>query len=158
MEEAVHELSVKFYKLLRLYKAKKTSLKARMNSETFKARKGCQQSFWRFASKLFNEEDSSIFLALTNSQQNLTSLRYMTAVPDHTLDQPGYDNPPPLPFISMRDPISQREIEEINVRSRSSSTPSPLDHVSYILKHCPSLSALLDLYNSCLKTGSVPQA
>ena len=37
-EEAAHELSVKFHKLLRLHsKAKKTSLKARMNSETYKA-------------------------------------------------------------------------------------------------------------------------
>ena len=45
-EEAAHEPSVKFHKLLRLHnKAKKTSLKVRMNSETFKARKECQQSF-----------------------------------------------------------------------------------------------------------------
>ena len=59
-EEAAHELSVKFHQLLRLHnKAKKTSLKARMNSETFKLRKECQQSFWKFESKIFNEEDSS---------------------------------------------------------------------------------------------------
>ena len=38
--EEAHELSVKFQKLLRLYnKVRKTSLKARMNSETFESRK-----------------------------------------------------------------------------------------------------------------------
>ena len=46
------------------------------------------------------------------------------------------------------------------MRSRLSSAPSPLDYILYnILKHCPSLlPALLNLYNSCWKTGSVTQA
>ena len=42
---------------------------------------------------------------------------------------------------------------------RSSSSPSPLDHISYtVLKHPSLLPALLDLYNSCSETGLVPQA
>ena len=59
-EGMVRELSVKFHQLLRLYsKAKKASLKARLNLEALTARRECQKSFWRFASQLFSEDDSS---------------------------------------------------------------------------------------------------
>ena len=55
-DEVVHKLSVKFHWLLRLHsKAKKLS---KMKLEAFKARRECQRSFWRFASGLFNKEDS----------------------------------------------------------------------------------------------------
>ena len=113
---------MKFHKLIRLHnKMKKTSLKARMNSETFL--EICIQTLTR--------RTHPPFLALTNSQQTLTSLRYMTAVPDHTLDQPGYHNPHP-PFHSTRTPY-----------------PETLPSL---------LPALLDLHNAYWKTGSVPQA
>ena len=80
-EEAVRELSVKFHTLLRLHsKEKKASMKTRMNLEAFKARSECQRSFWRFASKLFSEDDSSTPLLLTKNQQNHTS-HTCTALP-----------------------------------------------------------------------------
>ena len=143
----VHELSVKFHQLLRLHKAIKTSLNARINSETFKSIKECQQSFWRFASKLFNEEDSSTIPCIDQqSAESYFSEVYGSSSRSYTrttrLSQPPLTT---IPFN--KDPISQREVKEIILRSRSSSSPSPLDHISYnILKHSPALlPALQDL-------------
>ena len=131
-----------------------------MNSETFKARKECQPSFWTFVSKLFNEEDSYTIACF--DQQPAES--YFSEVYDsspRSYTRPRWlPQPPPVIIPFNKNPISKSEVEEIIMRSRSSSSPSFLDHISYnILKHCPSLlPALLDLYNSCWKTGSVPQA
>jgi len=57
-------------------------------------------------------------------------------------------------------PITVSEISETIKRSRSSSSPSPIDRVSYkILKRCPALlPALADLYNACWKSLIVPLA
>ena len=73
---------------------------------------------------------------------------------------PWLPQPPPATTTFNKDPISPREIKEVIRRSRSSSSPSPLDGISYkVLKQCPSLlPALLDLFNTCWETGVVPQA
>ena len=126
--------------------------------ETFKARKECKQSFWRFASNLFNEEDSSTIPCL--DQQSVESYFSEDSSPRSYTRPTWLPQPSPATIPFNKDSISQREVEEIILRSRSSSSPTPLNHISYnILKHCPSLlPALLELSNSCWKTGSVPQA
>ena len=57
-------------------------------------------------------------------------------------------------------PITIAEISEIIKRSKSSSSPSPIDRVSYkIFKRCPALlPALVDLYNACWESQTVPLA
>ena len=159
-EDAVRELSVKFHRLIRLHsKAKKASLKARMNLEAFKARRECQRSFWKFASQLFSEDDSPTIPCF--NQESAES--FFTEVYDshpRSYTRPAWlPQPSPVTTPFNEDPISQREVEDVIRRSRSSSSPSPLDLISYnVLKHCPSLlPALLDLYNSCWATSSIPQ-
>ena len=160
-EEVVRELSVKFYRLLRLHsKAKKASRKSIRNLEALKARKECQRSFKRFAFQLFSDDYSSIIPDF--NQESAES--YFTEV--YNSSPRSYTRPswlpqaPPVTNPFNEYPISQREVEEVIKRSRSSSSPCPLDHISYTLfKKCPSLMpALLNLYNLCWKTGSVPQA
>lgn len=131
-----------------------------MNLEAFKTRKECQRSFWRFASQLFKEDDSSAIRCF----DQLSAESYFTKVYDsspHSYTKRDWlPQPSPLTTSFNEDPISQTEVEAVIKHSRSSSSPSPLDQVSYkVLKYCPSLMpALLDLYNCCWETGSVPQA
>jgi hypothetical protein len=55
-------------------------------------------------------------------------------------------------------PITEEELARVIRKSRSSSSPSPFDRISYtILKRCPSLRpALLDLFNRVIMEGTVP--
>ena len=160
-DDVVHILSIKFHRLLRLHsKTKRASLKAKINLEALKARKECHRSFWQFSSALFNDDDSPTIPCFDHKSAE----SYFTKVYDsspHSYTRPDWLPIPPTATTQFNeDPISQREVEEIIKQSKSSSSPSPLDHVSYkVLKHCPSLMpALLDLYNCCWETGYVPQA
>ena len=56
--------------------------------------------------------------------------------------------------------ISLEEVRRAIQRTKSSSTPSPLDQISYnILKRCPSLhTALLNIYTACWEESTVPPA
>ena len=157
----VHELSVKFHRLLRLHsKAKKASLKARLNLEALTVRRECQKSFWRFASQLFSEDNSSTAPGFDQeSAESFFAEVYDSSSRSYTRP-PWLPQPPPATTTFNEDPISTREIEEVIRHSRSSSSPSPLDCILYkVLKQCPSLlPALLDLFNSCWETGVVPQA
>ena len=58
------------------------------------------------------------------------------------------------------DPISVSEISNVIKCANSSSSPSPIDRISYkIFKKCLALlPALIDLYNACWETQSVPQS
>ena len=57
---------------------------------------------------------------------------------------------PRFSLVKVRDKIN---------KSRSDSSPSPLDQIGYrVLKRCPSLvTALVHLYNLCLDSGTVPK-
>ena len=76
-------------------------------------------------------------------------------------EQPAWLPTPPSPATPFNEEfISNEEIQQAISNSKSQSTPSPRDQVPYmILKRCPSLAAaLLDLYNACWSSGSVPAA
>ena len=58
------------------------------------------------------------------------------------------------------DPISISEVCGVIKRTNSFSSPSPIGRVSYkIFKKCPALlPALLDLYNACWESQTIPLA
>ena len=68
---------------------------------------------------------------------------------------------PPSPTTTFNeDPITTQELKRVISQTKSSSTPRPRDQIPYtVLKRCPSLSAaLVDLYNACWSSASVPAA
>ena len=136
-EDTVRELSVKFHRLLRLHsKSKKASLKAKLNLEALKARKECERSLWKFVAHLFSEDDSSTLPSFDHQSAE----SYFTKVynsSSHSYTKPDWLPQPPSASTPFKeDPISQSEVEEVIKYSRSSSSPSPLDQVSYqVLKH-----------------------
>ena len=67
--------------------------------------------------------------------------------------------PPPEPACVMdMTPVTEEELARVIRKSKSSSTPSSFDRISYmILKRCRSLRpALLDLFNRIIMEGKVP--
>ena len=76
-----------------------------------------------------------------------------------TFEHPSWMPQPPLPTVPVDTvPFNFEEIEAVISRTRSNSSPSPLDQVPYtVLKHCPSLMpALLHLYNTCWANQVTP--
>ena len=68
---------------------------------------------------------------------------------------------PPLPTVPMvTTEFTEEEVRHTILKSKSASSPSPADQVSYVvLKKCPSLiPALLHIFNSCWKLQRVPDA
>ena len=73
--------------------------------------------------------------------------------------QPPWLPSAPLPQTPFNDgPISPDEIHGVIKKSRSQSSPSPLDQIPYLVfKNCPSLTtAVVDLFNTCWQCGEVP--
>ena len=97
----------------------------------------------------------------------LLKLKPITFSPQHTsplnvafTNQPGCQNRRnhmQIPFVS--EEIALEEIDVVIKRSKATSTPSPLDQISYsVFKNCPALRhALHTLYNKCWLTTTTPQ-
>ena len=67
--------------------------------------------------------------------------------------------PSPSPKTEVdSDEIRENEVSRAIKHSKSSSTPSPFDQVSYLIfKGCPALqTALLDLFNTCWSQSVIP--
>ena len=140
-EEAVREHSIKFHKLLRLHSmSKKASLQAKVNLEAFKARRECARSFWRFASNLLDEEESST-MYIPILQQEKADTFFTNVYDSHPkqFPRPSWLPEPPAPTTPFDEgPITLKEIEKVIKHSRKSSSPHPLDQISYtVLKTLP---------------------
>ena len=160
-DHVIRELARKFYQLIRLHsKTKQEQLRAKVRLEAGKARQECARSFWRFAAKILDDRENSPEPTFT--AENAES--YFREV--YSSSPREYTRPPWLPatkppHCAFNDaPITTSEISEVIKRSRSTSSPSPMDRVSYkILKRCPALlPALSDLYNACWELQTVPLA
>ena len=75
-------------------------------------------------------------------------------------EQPAWLPTPPPPATPFNEElISIDEIQQAISNSKLWSTPSPRNQVPYMfLKRCPVAATLLDLFNACWSSGSVPGA
>ena len=142
----IREVARKFHTLIRIHsKTKRVQLKARFKLEAGKARRECARCFWMTVTNPLS--------LLSPPKRPRRSLKRRT--PAH---QESFMKPPQYGFNDA--PITIAEISGIIKRSKSSSSPSPIDRVSYkIFKRCPALlPALIDLYNTCWESQTVPLA
>ena len=134
-------LAGKFLSLLREHsKLKRQADNQQTVSEVKRVREDCSRHFWKF-SKDFDR----------NTASSVSPAFYSTPVwmpPPLTPKQP----------MSFLKPISIEELVGAIKRSRSTSAPSPLDQIPYmVFKNCPSLiPPLLDLFNTILSERSIP--
>ena len=157
----VRELAQKFYRLVRLHSAeKKVLLKSKCKLEALKARRECSKAFWWYAAKVLDGERESVVPAF-GSHRAEEFFREVYSAGAKCVSQPQWLPSPPSPSVGLNtDEISVAEISLAIKRSKSQSSASPLDGISYlILKKFPSLvPALFHLFNSCWSTATVPKA
>ena len=146
-----------FHTLIRLHtKAKRVTLQSRANNEAVKARRMCAKSV-----QLFKDRGDVVSPSFSQAEAERYFTRVYQSDPNQ-FDRPGW-LPPPTPPASIlfnEGCISIREVQQAITRLRSSSSPSLLDRISYLmLKNCPSvISALVDIFNTWWTSASVPQA
>ena len=131
----------------------------RVKLEDCEVRRSCAKSFWCFAAQLLDENKPDISLAFNAIKQSFFKRLYSSEPKE--FEQPVWLPTPPSPATPFNEElISNEEIQQAISNSMSRSTLSPRDQVLYmILKCCPSLAAaLLDLYNACWSSSSVPAA
>ncbi len=158
--ERVHALAGKFLSLLREHsRLKRISARKYIYNEGKLAREQCHKNFWRYAKSLLDDNTTS----QVNPEFSAESARaYFSEVYKSSacsFEAPSWMPLPPPPREQMSiEPITAEELTNAIRRSKSSSSPSPIDQLPYMLfKRCPSLSvALLDLFNSVLSHGEVP--
>ena len=157
----IKELSCKLYKLVHLHSAeKKILLKSKCRFEALKARRECNSTFWRYAAKLFDDEDNSVVPAFDVSQAE-EYFKKIYAVGPNQFSHSHWLPSPPTPSVPFDSgDITRDEIAQVVKKARSRSAASPLDGISYkIIKRCPSLlPALSSLFSACWESASVPLA
>ena len=157
----VQQLAQKFYRLVRLHSAeKKVLLKSQCRLEALKARRECSRAFWRYAAKVLDGEDENIVPDFDAHQAEQFFTKMYAARPQH-FSRPDWLPSSPSPSVTFNtDEISTNEIMHVIQNTKSRSSASLLDGISYkIRKKCPSLvPALCHIYNLCWESASVPQA
>ena len=153
-----------FHQLIRRH----SKLKAVMNKRDLKssarnANKRCSTNFWKFSKDLFSDDsDTSNVLPQFSADEAYTffqSTYSKQSLPPPPVLPSGVSSPqPPSHDFDIR-PFSTSEILKKIKSTRNSAAPSPLDGLSYLVfKMCPSLlPALLDLFNCCWLSASIPQ-
>ena len=141
--EQILSLSKQYHQLVRQHsKVRHQSLSNAKSSNANRQQRACNTNFWRFSKDLL---DDNTFANISPAFSEQTAISYFTSTysgTDHEYTTPAWlpqPAPPSYPFDDC--PISTQEIF-FNIRkSRSSSSPSPLDQLPYaIFKRCPSLT------------------
>ena len=163
-ESAIRPLAARFLSLLRQHSqlSRKSSTKLR-HKEANVVRDQCRKDFWRFAKNLL---DDGCTTQTPPAFSAPSAHSYFSEVYDstpHSFTSPSWLPPaqPPVSDCSMdMHPVSEEELAQVIKRSKPSSTPSPMDRISYLIfKRCLSLRpALLDLFNRVIMEGSVPSS
>ena len=160
-KEALTAMSKSFHELVRSHsKLRKELLKRNKMSDAKCAIKQCTRNFWKFADKLFSDDDiRHVQPSFTKEQAyQFFSNTYKSSAIEEVC-QPSWMTDVPTPNVPFfHGTITYDELVSTLKKCRSGSSPSPLDAIPYtILKRCPSLQpALLHLYNTCLMKSQVP--
>ena len=162
-KEEITSAARRFHQLIREH-SKLKALQTRHNvKQSASVSKRCSRNFWKFSQELLSDdtEDSNVKPNF-NADEAVSFFSSTYSTPksrDETNKCPSGLNvkSPSSPLVTK--PISVLEIQAKIKCSRTSSAPSPIDGISYvILKKCPSiLPVLMDLYNCCWTSCSIPQ-
>ena len=158
--EEVRALATRFHQLVRRHcKLVREEKRKERTSTMQQQRRRCHRNFWRFANELFNDDSSSdVEPAFEVDAAEAFFTKAYESRPA-TFERPTWMKPPQAPTTPLHmDTITTEEIQHVLKKCRPSSSPCPVDQISYsVLKNCASLiPALLRLYNLCWTTKCVP--
>ena len=158
--EEIMSLARSFYKMVHSHnRCKRLYQRAVWSRNADHVRGECHQHFWPFARRLLDKSSQSVIepqFSLEEAVQYFTDTYH--AVPE-SFTHPEWMPSPPSPSTEFNcEGITLDEIAAAVKRSRTRSTPSPLDGVPYVVfKRCPALlTALHDVFNICWAQSQVP--
>ena len=153
LPETIHPLACKFFELVREHsRLKGLSTKSKYRAQARSARQSCHHHFWRFARQLLNDNSTSDISLEFNQEMACDYLTEVYHAGPRNFVQPAWMPTPPPPSPQTEFDSEEIVVEEISraiKHSKSSSSLSPFDQISYLIfKRCPSLlAALQDLFN-----------
>ena len=159
---AIKELASSFFHLVRMHSIAKRQVRTcEKRCSERKQRKMCHHNFWKFSKQLLDDNCGSNTDPQFSKSDAESYFREIYSSGPRNFAHPEWLPSPSLPQHEFNcEDISLDEVRRVIKRSKSSSTPSPHDQISYnIFKRCPSLSlALLDIYTACWEGNTVPNA
>ena len=151
-----------FFNLVRQQSALKRKSNQSHQSKTARAaRQQCHKHFWNFAREQLDDSTASKATPEFSEEEAFQFFHSTYQSTPRSFEKPTWMPTPKLPTTEFEgDLILPEEVQRVINRSKSSSSPSPFDQIPYqIFKRCPSLNqALVDLFNCCWTTSSVPAA
>ena len=160
--ETIQPLARKFFELVREHsRLKSLSTRSKCRAQARSARHSCHHHFWRFSRQLLNDNSTSDVAPQFTQEEACDYFTEVYHAGPRNFAQPAWMQTPPPPTPQTEFDSEEIVVEEISraiKRSKSSSSPSPFDRISYlILKRCPSLlTALQDLFNCCWSQSTIP--
>ena len=160
--EEVSLLAQTFHSLVRKHsKLSKMAKRAEGRMSQSKQRKECHNDLQKFTRKILDDESFTAIQPTFSKQEAESYFTNTYASMPKSFTSPSWMPEAPSPTIPLVTcEFTEEEVENVIARSKSTSTPSPLDQIPYIvLKKCPSLMpALLHIFNKCWSSKCVPQA
>ena len=160
--EEVRLLAQEFHQLVRKHsRLAKKARKADAKMSAKKQRKECHRDLHKFARKILEEDDYASIQPTFGKEEAESFFASTYSASPKSFTRPAWMPQPPLPTVPMvTSEFTAEEVESVIGKSRSASSPSPVDQIPYtVLKKCPSLMpALLHLFNHCWSTQTVPKA
>ena len=158
--EKVNEFKRSWFQLIRSHnKAKRSEIKSGIEWQHLRDQEAYANNFWEFTDNLFVHSEHILPDCSIDSNIDYFSKSYSNNGYDTEFVYPDWLSLSSFPTPPFNDgPITFEEVSKKVKKSRSKSSPSPLDGVGYVIyKRCPALwPALLDLFNCCWSTRSVP--
>ena len=159
--QAIKKVAQKFHKFLRQHnQMQKATIRKSKHNEARRARKDCAKHFWSFASQTLDGDSSSkqvepAFQA--DAAESFFTHVYSSCKREYKQPEWLPDAPAPQQEFD-ESPITEEQLLAAIKKSRSQSSPSPLDQVTYLVsKRCPCLvPVLVDLFNCCWQEGTIP--
>ena len=159
-QEQISSIAQKFFNSVRSHnKLKRAHSQSQCKAECRTARHQCHKNLWKFTKKLLDGDGVSD-IQPTFSEAEATS--FFTSVyhsEPRSYTQPSWMPAAPGPVTEFNeDDISVDEIAYAVKKSRSKSSPSPVDGIPYLVfKKCPALLvALHNIFNLRWTSSTVP--
>ena len=161
-KEVIADLAKQYHVCVRMHSKSTHERRQRDEKRTANTiRSECTRNFWKFSSRLLEEETDLNDVQPTCSVEEAHA--FFTAAyasENRTFSRPEWMPPAPEPQHGFQmDEIQEEELRRALRRARSGSSPSPKYQVPYrVLKRCPAIiTPLLHIFNLCWSTGKIPQ-
>ena len=161
-QEQVKYIARKFFQSVRSHNAcKRAHLRSSHGLRQQTVRHQCRENLWRFSWDLLDNDSVSDIQPIFSEVEATSFFTSIYQSEPQSFSQPSWLPSASAPVVDFNEEdISMTEIFQAVKKSRSKSSPSPVDGIPYtIFKKCPALLVTLhNIFNLCWATSVVPSA